>query len=58
MTMELELAILSDCHVHLYLRVWFIAMNNKVFKLEVVNAVHFTCDFQRWERSRFPLQLK
>ena len=46
-----------DCHVHLYLGVWFVVMETKVLQLEVLNVGHWSGDLQLREGAGPPSQL-
>ena len=45
------------CHVHLYLGVWLVSLNNKVLESEVINLFHLPCQLECGEGTRGTLQL-
>ena len=45
------------CHVHLYLGVWLVSLNNKVLESEVINLFHLPRQLECGEGTRGTLQL-
>ena len=46
-----------DSHVHLYFGVWLVVVNDKIFKLEVIDVSHLSPDLQLGEGTGGTLQL-
>ena len=48
-TVKCMYTLFLDCHVHLYLGVWFVVMETKVLQLKVLNVGHWSGDLQSRE---------